>query len=380
MKNILKMNQSILKLFLIGLILCSATNIYSQENLNESEQNKISSAERKIEKAEAIVKKADKYNTEIEALKNDGKVRTGKMQRLETKANNIIIKSASYFKDGYGKKYGTYQGAVKRHIKNGSLETSFESEQIDAYKTYKTGRKWRRKSKSQGNVNKGVEYMLKANEVEGTAIESLIEILNHVDGNLQAQEPLTEETEDSSAIISNTLVTEPIAPVATEMPQDSILTMPSDSLNTDTTFIVSPVSADSVYTTPAMPDSLTASTNETVAIVTPVLEETVPITEPVTENAIAPKPTEELTTYFTIQFLADKQPVPKEKITSIYDGPIEVIRNEAEGWFRYSIGKYSDINEAKKALQSTGVNGYIVAYHNNNRISTREAIEILKGE
>ncbi len=374
------MNHSVLKLFLIGFILTTTQILYSQENLNESEQNKISSAERKISKAESIVKKADKYTSEIELLKNNGKVRTGKMQRLETKANRIIIKSASYYKEGYDKKYGTYRGAVKRHINDGTLETRFEIQQHEAHKTYKTGRKWRRKSKSQGNVNKGVEYLLKANEVEDSAIESLAGILTHAEARPLTEETQTKETVDTSSIAANTLPTEPIVARDTDMPQDSILTIPSDSLNTDTTLTVSPISTNSAYTTAVMQDTLTVSSNDTISIVTPVLEETVPITEDVIENISSPEQTEELTTYFTIQFLADKRPVPKEKITSIYNGSLEIIKKEAEGWFRYSIGKYSDINEAKKALQSTGVNGYIVAYHNNKRISTREAIEILKGE
>ena len=78
--------------------------------------------------------------------------------------------------------------------------------------------------------------------------------------------------------------------------------------------------------------------------------------------------------------MADKQPVPKEKITSMYNGPLEVIKHEADGWFRYSVGKFTDINEAKQTLQSSGIKGYVVAYHNNTRISTREAIEIMAGK
>jgi len=380
MKNILKMNQHTFKFFLIGFVLLTANNIYSQNNLNESEQKKVSVAEKKINKAEIIVKKADGYISQIEVLKNDGRVRTRKILKLETKANNIIIKSSSYYKDGYGKKYSTYSKAVQRHLKDGSLQNNFETNKVDAHKTYKTGRKWRRKSNSQGNVDKGVEFLLKANEVEGTAIESLVDILNHVGDNNQYQETTSESVEDTSSMVSDVLSAEPEPQAITEIPQDSILATSADTLNTEEALQVNPVPSDSVYTAPIVQEALAVSSEDAIAAVTPAIEEAAQVAEPAIEKITETAQAENLATYFTIQFLADKQPVPKEKLSSMYNGPLEINKHEADGWFRYSIGKFTDINKAKEALQTSGVNGYIVAYNNNNRISTREAIEILKSK
>ncbi len=373
------MNRSILKLFFIGLTLFTVQSIFSQHNLNESDKKKISVAERKIKKAESIVKKADKYTSQIEILKNDGKVRTGKIQRLETKANNIIIKSSSFYKDGYGKKYETYQSAVERYLKDGSLEFDFESNKNEARKTYKTGRKWRRKSKSQANVDKGVEYLLKANEVEGSAIEALENILTHVNSNDKPEDVIEEELTEATTISEEIIAVEPTTPIVAEAKEDSSLTVSPDTLNTTVTLPEALIPTDTINTPVISQDTLTIAFNDTASVDTPITETAKIDTEPIVDEVAEPEQAKDLTTYFTIQFLADKQPVPKEKITSIYNGPVEVIKHEADGWFRYSIGRYSDINNAKETLQSTGVKGYVVAYHNNNRISTREAIEILSG-
>ncbi|MCW3785689.1 hypothetical protein [Plebeiibacterium sediminum] len=381
--NTIKTSLSTIWILFIGLILFANQQTHAQNNLSESDQKKVAVAEKKINKAESIVKKADKYTSEIEALKNDGSVRTRKIQKLETKANKIIIKSSSYYKDGFGKKYGTYRGAVQRNIKEGNLSSDFESRKNEAHKTYKVGRKWRRKSGSQGNVDKGVEYLLKANELEGKAIGSLIDILANVDKNTTIEE--TSLAEDTTSQQLDIIATPPIEPITEEPTLDSALVMasdyetitPTDSLLQDVTLV-----QDTLSSSPIIQDSIPNTITETTAVLAEDVITAIPA-EPVIETTEEVEVTEipkDFNTYFTIQFLADKQPVPKEKITSMYNGPLEIIKHEADGWFRYSIGKFTDISEAKKTLQTTGVNGYVVAYHNNTRISTREAIEIMAGE
>jgi len=95
-----------------------------------------------------------------------------------------------------------------------------------------------------------------------------------------------------------------------------------------------------------------------------------------TEEPKAEKNIEEV--YFTVQILADKKPVPNERIKAVYKGTLPVIENQGDGWYRYSIGKFSDYALAKKALLNSGVTGYVVAYKNKTRISVREAITYLQ--
>ncbi len=381
--NTTKAKPGTIWILFIGLILFVSLQTNAQNKLSESDQKKVAIAEKKIKKAESIVRKADKYTSEIESLKNDGSVRTRKIQKLETKANRIIIKSSSYYKDGFGKKYKTYRGAVQQNIKEGNLSTNYESKKDEAHKTYRIGRKWRRKSNSQGNVDKGVEYLLKANEVEGKAIGSLIDIIANVK-DVSLNEEIT-LTEDSTNQPTNIVAIQALEPITEEanldstlvIAEDSIISTQTDSLKQDVALV-----QDTLSTTPLVQDTVQSIVPDTTSVLTDT-EETASIIEPVVEEVEEvnlPETTKNLNTYFSIQFLADKQPVPKEKITSMYNGPLEVIKHEADGWFRYSVGKFTDINEAKQTLQSSGIKGYIVAYHNNKRISTREAIEIMTAE
>ena len=380
--NTTKTKPGTIWILVIGLILFVSQQTNAQNNLSESDQKKVATAEKKIQKAESIVKKADKYTSEIETLKNDGSVRTRKIQKLETKANKIIIKSSSYYKDGFGKKYKTYRGAVQQNIKEGNLSTDYESKKDEAHKTYRIGRKWRRKSNSQGNVDKGVEYLLKANEVEGKAIHSLIDILDNVEEASPKEEiTLVEDTTSQSNDIITIQALEPVTEEANfdstlVLAEDSITPTQTDSLKQDIALV-----QDTLSTTPLVQDTVQTIVSDTTSVLTET-DKTASTVEPVIEEVeeVIPDTKKNLNTYFSIQFLADKQPVPKEKITSMYNGPLEVIKHEADGWFRYSVGKFTDINEAKQTLQSSGIKGYVVAYHNNTRISTREAIEIMAGK
>ncbi len=82
--------------------------------------------------------------------------------------------------------------------------------------------------------------------------------------------------------------------------------------------------------------------------------------------------------YFTVQILADRKPVSNVKIKSVYKGQLPIIENQGDGWYRYSFGKFSNYGSAKKALQNSNTNGYVVAYKNKTRISVREAITHLQ--
>jgi len=327
-------------------------SVQSQNNgLTSSDIKKIEKAELKIKKAEAVVDKQEKYTSQIKELEASGSGRVGKIERLQTKANGIVIKSASYFKEGYGQKYKTFRSAVKREMGEGNLPETMINQLTQAHKAYKIGRKWRRKSDGNPDVNKGVEYLFKANGIEKDAIAGLEKAMN----NYERKELIPEEENvvaieiDSTIFIPDTTKNQVLSesPLLTEL--DSIA--PQDTLNQNS------LAMDSVGI--VFSDTINSTIQE------PILEEPVK---------------EELDTYFTIQFLAEKQPVPKEKINSLYDGPFEIVKNEAEGWYRYSFGKFTSLDEAKEMLTKSGVRGYVVAYHNGSRISTREAIDILSGK
>ena len=377
------MYSKLLKTILTCIAICIVQNVISQEALNEVDFKKIANADKKLKKADAVVSKADKYTTQVENLKNDGSVRVRKIQKLETKANKIIIKSSSYYKDGYGKKYKTYEGVVKREIKSGGLNEGAVSKGEVARDLYKIGRKWRRKSNGQSNVDKGVEYLYKANEEEGKAIEKLVGILESVQ--------VVEEVEEVAVAVDT--VQQPTDTVAQVLPVPVVAELVVDSIPNVVQDSIAFVSQDTLSVIPEIQDTLyfaeKDTLNEASIVETPEVagmetttpvEISSPVEEMLEEEPIEEPAEENFSTYFTVQFLADKNPVPKEKIASLYGGSHEIIKHEGEGWFRYSFGKFADIDKAKQALSESGANGYVVAYHNDVRISTRKALELMAEE
>lgn len=342
---------------IITVLLSIAAVCSAQDGLIEKDIKRAEKADVILKKAAAVVDKNSKYTSQIEILKNDGKVRTGKIKRLERKANEIVMKSSSYFKEGYSKKYNTYQKAVKRELKAGNLMIEAESDKHKGREAFKTGMKWRRKSGRQSDVNKGVEYLYKANELHEEAIEILINALEKYQSHPVSDEPFDTESAEASEVKSDSIG---FASEALPVLNPPVVPVP-------------------IAVVAASNDSAVVVSDTVMPVIQPVLEESL-ATENTSNEKIVPELVEELSVYFSVQFLADKQPVPKEKLYGIYDGPFEMVLHEADGWFRYSFGRFKTQQEANDMLIKSGVSGYVVAYHNEDRISIRRAIELLSEE
>lgn len=82
-------------------------------------------------------------------------------------------------------------------------------------------------------------------------------------------------------------------------------------------------------------------------------------------------------TFFTIQIMADRKKAAQDQIKRIYSGSMKVDERKGDGWFRYSIGRFSSHEEAGRVMKREGVKGYIVAYSQSKRISISEAKKLL---
>ncbi len=80
--------------------------------------------------------------------------------------------------------------------------------------------------------------------------------------------------------------------------------------------------------------------------------------------------------FFSIQFLATRKDIPKTEVKRVYDGPLPVIENYSDGWHRFSAGKFDSIYEADAEMKKTGINGFVVAFKGEKRISIAEAKKI----
>lgn len=78
---------------------------------------------------------------------------------------------------------------------------------------------------------------------------------------------------------------------------------------------------------------------------------------------------------YKVQILAlIESPVSDEKLREIYNLNQEIQREEAEGWYKYSIGHFNTYQEADAFKQTINVpDAFIIAYNNGRRISVEEA-------
>ena len=56
---------------------------------------------------------------------------------------------------------------------------------------------------------------------------------------------------------------------------------------------------------------------------------------------------------------------------------MKVIEKVGSGWYRYSVGQFTDATTARETMQKEGIKGFIVAYNKDERISVKEALEII---
>ncbi len=341
------MKFSILITFLFVFII----QLSAQQNglLTEREHTKIERADKKIDKAEAIVNKKEKYADQLQSAESQG--RMGKVRRLKTKSNKIVIQSASYFKDGYGQKYKTYKKAVAKGVKTGDLGDNSAEILSTANSEYKLGRKYRRKSAGENDVNAAVDLLFKANDIEIKAIEKLSSISK--EASVKIEEPVSVLEDSVVEVIDSSKIALMADTLVQEVPQ---VVMPVDTMQTiDSTLVVNTMG------------TLTISTDTIQSV--PVMEPEIPAVKEESNGM------DEL--YFSVQFLAEKQAASKTKLTSLYDGPFEILQHEADGWFRYSFGKFKTWDEANEMKNRSGVEAYVVAYYKEERISTRRAKEML---
>lgn len=346
-----------------GVLLAQQKSVLDSRN-----KRKIERANKKISKGDAIVNKKDKYTKQIEVIDSEGSGRKGKVRRLEKKSNVIIVTSASYYKEGYGIKYNTYKKAVSKAVKEENLGGEVEGMVFSAKKDYKIGRKLRRKCANLDDVNKAASMLLEANDVEKSAIEYLIKAAGSFELTEILEEPSVKLIEDTIVEIADT--TSLISPTTAVIP------LIEDSIALDTMLVNNSAVLDSVPkmgAVLAVDSTLLINTNDSVVAIidfVAINPEVAPLLkEPMVD--VIPK------LYFSVQFLAEKQPVTIDKLNSLYDGPYEVIKHEADDWVRYSFGRFISMEEANQMKSRSGVQGYVVAYHNEIRISTRKAVEMM---
>lgn len=380
-----------MKLFGVSFIVLFSVvaSMHAQQNKEFSSgvERKIARSEKNIAKGDAIVAKADKYTQKIDEINEKGTKRRGKLKRLQNKSNKIIITSASIYKEGYGKKYKTYKKFVAKGIETGALQQDAVGLMEDAKVDYKVGRKLRRRSSNALAVKQGASLLVEANEYEALAIESLMKAAGKYSQIEIESEAITDFVEDTSLETkvtqtadsfewdskSSQQIAEPAYAVAVtamggslmeDAEEDLYENMIESSLYSD----AMQSSGDSMATLEAIDEAVV----ETPFVQAPVEEARKMETVPVAAVKATPQ------VYFSVQFLAVKAALAKWKLKDFYDGQFEIVEHKSDGWYKYSFGKFTTVQEANSMKSRSGMQGFVVAFLNGQRVTIKEATDILE--
>ena len=287
-----------------------------------------------IEKGRSLIAEADSDNIDRSDTKQFRREKDMKKQQA-----NVLIK------DGYNIKMKT----LEDHIKEAGVEKKQNKKVIARLEELKSvlesGMKKSKKiygrSDKTPDLSKSVKYQddaLKEKEVTVAAIEKgLLEI------NEMPDETLTEKVAENeeSPVVEKKVLTEP---------------------EPETVIAEEVVKAQ-------------APVVEVVAVEETIKQSVVEAKEP--EPVVEQANTHDV--YFTIQIMADKVKVSQSRLDRVYSGSRKILENAADGWYRYSVGKFGSYSEAASAMKKEEIKGYVVAYKGSTRISVSEAKRLLGG-
>lgn len=381
MKTLIK---SIIAVFLLILIIESGSNLRAQdkekaviEKLTSKDKGKIAKADKWLNKGYGILKEAKVYDDKAAAMKeSEGKIKMGKINKLEKKSDGIKIKAASYLQDGYKKKAKVFGSIIKDSRKtNPQLASRLKEVEFTSDKKIKKSKKLYRKADDMASKSKAVEYFELGHKNYVEAIEILCEgltvaygIESSVESNDTGVEENTisepEEVVDENAVSTENGETVPPVSKANGADVGGVAAGGVAAVATTTAVVAAGSNQQE--------DEKELATEQADSTAAVVIEQAMPA------DTIAPAEKRDIDVFFTIQFIADKSPVSQEVLTAKYSGEQEVVEMNAGGWYRYSAGKFTNLDEAKAVMKSEGIKGFIVAYKSGERITVSEAIELLK--
>lgn len=80
---------------------------------------------------------------------------------------------------------------------------------------------------------------------------------------------------------------------------------------------------------------------------------------------------------FKVQIAAHTEPLSEEYLITLYKGGMKIDLIYEENWYKYSIGRYRNFDEAEATRRQCNVNkAFVVAYQEGKKIGTQEAIRL----
>ncbi len=362
-------SATVIFLFLLPLLSIGQENELNKY-LSEKENKKITSAEKLVNKGNKVLEELSPMEEEIAALKNsDGRIKTRKINKLNKKIAEEKLKAAVYFEDGYAKHIKVLDKRLKEMEKAGDTKAGQIRDEADDLE--KKARKQFNKSERLSEPGEMVELAELAQENQNKAIAVQETFLLAALANIQTEEEPVEELAavmEEVADTTSAIIEEEVA-MEDSISNSNLQTTPTDLTPEPSNAGAAVVAAGAGVATVA---TLTnESTEEPVETEIPVIEE---VETPVIVEEVEDQNTD---VFLSIQILADKQKASTAQITQAYSGNLDVIEKIGNGWYRYSVGKFTNIDTAKETMKNEGIKGFIVAYNVDDRISVKEAIELI---
>ncbi|TRX64255.1 hypothetical protein [Carboxylicivirga sp. M1479] len=387
------MNHLILRILFITCAFFTIQHANSQDKaltktLDEKSNKRIESAEKLISKGDNIVDETKDLQEEVEALQNaDGRIKTRKINKRNKKIAQAKVKASLYYQDGYKKYIDVLDDHLRAIEKSGnSIAKQMRDDTKDLERKAK---KQYNKAENLSSPDKMIELIelaqsnqQKAIELQTKCILSLSELEIVEEAPLLAEETVAPD----STLINEVVAEEPVIAAADTTSMSPVNETVMAEATPEATTASTPVPATPAVAMGAtmgatlIPTASDSLQNDSL-LVDEIIEATPLVEEKATQELVVlEEPKTVMDIFLTIQFMADKKPASTEQIESLYSGSKEIIEMNINNWFKYSVGKYQDLEKAKAEMKAENIKGFIVAYNKNQRISVKEAVSLLNGE
>ena len=268
----------------------------------------------KIERGNEELQEATVAREDLELAREAGDVHAVRLKQLRERVYRHQLAASTYFEDAHRLQLRLLKGALKK-----ASPSEYDLIKDDLRKQFQKGRVLRKRAVRSVPQMSPENMVREAAYFESEALEKLLQATLKAKGYAMPEEELIAQKPDQDA-----------EGVATPVPEE-------------------------------IPDSLKPDDPKDVKSQTPSVSDTV-------EREI----------FFSIQFLATREPVSDRRVKSVYHGPLPVIKTEGEGWYRFSAGRFSSVEDALEEKERAGIYGFIVAFRNGERISIARARKFLE--
>lgn len=293
--------------------------------LNQNYLHKVSKAQESLDQGAVYLKESEAYLDQIKSLSSRGSRFEKDSSKLVHKYRRARLMAFTYLDDGYDDMYSAYNKALTI-INLDSANTKVDDLLQAAKISHKNGRKFFKKVPEEMDKEKAVKLLDSGIEYEKAAVGRLkdaVDLFSGGAGRSDKSLALNSPVMKASAIKIDSMNVKP--------KMDSIVE------------VIIPV---------ARIDSSSLVTNKIISM----------------DNA---------TTFFSIQINASKTKLSQQEISFYYRGSYLVVLMEADGYFRYSVGKFMSVADAQAVIDMEKIKGYIVGYVDNKRVSIAEVTKAL---